>query len=42
MLIVKEYGGKLNNYFFERKLGMPATTRNWNTVQALYQLAAAR
>ncbi len=30
---------KLNNSFFERRLGMLATTRNWNTVQALYQLA---
>ncbi len=33
---------KLNNSFFERKLGMPATTRNWNTVQALYKLAVER
>jgi uncharacterized protein (DUF1697 family) len=33
---------KLNNSFFERKLGMLATTRNWNTVQAMYQLAAER
>ena len=31
---------KLSNTFFERKLGMPATTRNWNTVQALYMKAA--
>ncbi len=33
---------KLTNAFFERKLGMPATTRNWNTVQALYALAMER
>ncbi len=31
---------KLSNGFFERKLGMPMTTRNWNTVNALYKLAA--
>jgi uncharacterized protein (DUF1697 family) len=30
---------KLSNDFFERRLHMPATTRNWNTVQALYGLA---
>jgi uncharacterized protein (DUF1697 family) len=30
---------KLSNSFFERKLGMPVTTRNWNTVNALYRLA---
>ncbi len=30
---------KLNNAFFERKLGMPATTRNWKTVLALYDMA---
>ena len=36
------YGtSKLSNTFFERKLGMPATTRNWNTVNALYEMAAA-
>ena len=33
---------KLSNAFFERKLGLPATTRNWNTVQALYKLAVER
>ena len=27
---------KLNNAFFERKLEIPATTRNWKTVIALY------
>jgi uncharacterized protein (DUF1697 family) len=30
---------KLSNVFFERKLGIPVTTRNWNTVNALYQMA---
>lgn len=30
---------KLSNNFFERKLSVPATTRNWNTVNALYKLA---
>lgn len=30
---------KLSNSFFERKLGIPVTTRNWNTVKALYKLA---
>ena len=30
---------KLNNSFFERKLNMAATTRNWKTVKALYELA---
>ncbi|OGO28368.1 MAG: hypothetical protein A2136_07935 [Chloroflexi bacterium RBG_16_54_11] len=29
---------KLSNSFFERKLGVPATTRNWNTVNALYKM----
>lgn len=29
---------KLNNNFFERKLKTPATTRNWNTVNALYEM----
>lgn len=31
---------KLSNTFFERKLGVPATTRNWKTVRALYDLGA--
>lgn len=31
---------KLNNRFFERKLGVPATTRNWRTVLALQELCA--
>lgn len=29
---------KLSNTFFEKKLGVPATTRNWKTVQALLQM----
>ncbi len=29
---------KLTNNFFERKLNMPATTRNWRTVNALHQM----
>ena len=31
---------KLNNAWFERKLGTAATTRNWRTVMALADLAA--
>jgi uncharacterized protein (DUF1697 family) len=30
---------KLNNAWFERKLGTAATTRNWRTVRALAQMA---
>lgn len=34
------YGNtKLNNTFFEKKLGVAATTRNWRTVQTLASLA---
>jgi len=34
------YGNtKLSNNFFERKLKMPATTRNWRTVNALLDMA---
>jgi uncharacterized protein (DUF1697 family) len=29
---------KLNNNFFEKALGVPATTRNWRTVLALHDL----
>jgi len=29
---------KLTNGFFERKLGVSVTTRNWNTVNALYKM----
>ena len=32
---------KLNNSFFERALGVPATTRNWRTVLALQELCLA-
>lgn len=31
---------KLSNAFFERKLAALATTRNWNTVNALWAMAA--
>ncbi len=30
---------KLSNSFFERKLKVPATSRNWNTVVALYDIS---
>ena len=30
---------KLSNNFFERKLGMTATTRNWKTINVLYKMA---
>jgi uncharacterized protein (DUF1697 family) len=30
---------KLSNTFFEKKLDVPATTRNWNTVRALLNIA---
>jgi len=30
---------KLSNNFLEKKLNMPATTRNWKTVNALYKMA---
>jgi uncharacterized protein (DUF1697 family) len=33
---------KLSNNFFEKKLGVVATTRNWKTVNALYQMASER
>jgi len=33
---------KLNNNFFEKKLNVIATTRNWNTVNALYKLSSER
>lgn len=29
---------KLNNNFFERKLNIPATTRNWKTVNTLFEM----
>ena len=31
---------KINNTFFERKLDTRATTRNWNTVETLLEMAA--
>jgi len=33
---------KLTNNLFEQKLKVPATTRNWNTVNALVQMAVER
>ena len=30
---------KLSNNFFEKRLGVTATTRNWNTVQTLLEIA---
>jgi uncharacterized protein (DUF1697 family) len=33
---------KISNSFFERKLAIPVTTRNWNTVNALYKMAVER
>jgi uncharacterized protein (DUF1697 family) len=33
---------KLNNNFFEKILNTSATTRNWNTVNALYKMASER
>jgi uncharacterized protein (DUF1697 family) len=32
---------KLNNTFFEKKLGVGATTRNWRTVTTLAQMLHA-
>jgi uncharacterized protein (DUF1697 family) len=33
------YGrSKLNNTAFEKKLGVPATTRTWKTIRALYEM----
>jgi len=33
---------KLTNSFFEKKLNIPCTTRNWKTVNALYRIANER
>jgi uncharacterized protein (DUF1697 family) len=33
---------KLSNNFFERKLSVSATTRNWKTVKALFEIANQR
>ena len=30
---------KLTNTYFEKKLGIPATTRNWKTVNSLFSMA---
>ncbi len=30
---------KLSNNFFEKKLDVLATTRNWKTIHALYEMA---
>jgi uncharacterized protein (DUF1697 family) len=35
----KYHATKLSNSFFERKLNMPATTRNWKTILKLLELA---
>lgn len=32
---------KFSNTFFEKKLNVPATTRNWKTVLALHKMAAS-
>lgn len=38
----KGYGrAKMNNNFFEKKLKVAATTRNWKTVNKLYELSLA-
>lgn len=40
LLIHKNYGeSKFSNNFIEKKLGVSATTRNWETVNKLIQLA---
>jgi len=33
---------KLSNTFFEKKLGVIATTRNWKTINALYAIASEK
>jgi uncharacterized protein (DUF1697 family) len=33
---------KFNNNYFEKKLNISATTRNWNSVNALFKLASER
>ena len=41
LLLPDGYGRtKLNNNFFEKKLGIPATTRNWRTVNKLVDIAS--
>jgi uncharacterized protein (DUF1697 family) len=40
LLCPNEYGkNKLNNTFFEKKFKTKATTRNWNTMSVLYDIA---
>ncbi len=40
LYLPKGYGrSKLNANFFEKKLGIPATARNWKSVNALYKIA---
>jgi len=37
------YGNaRMNNNFFEKKLGVPATTRNWKTSKKLWELSFGR
>lgn len=33
---------KLSNTFFEKKLGVVATTRNWKSINTLYEMASQR
>jgi uncharacterized protein (DUF1697 family) len=41
LLCPRGYGiTKLNNTFWERKLGVVSTTRNWNTIKKLLELSA--
>ena len=40
MYIPGSYGGKLSNNFLERKLGVSATMRNFNTLSKLVELSA--
>lgn len=43
LLCPNGYGvSKLSNAFFEKKLGVVATTRNWKTVNALAEMASKR
>lgn len=40
LLCLEGYGRTVfSNNFFERKLKVAATTRNWNTIQKLYQIS---
>ena len=42
LLCPKGYGrSKLSNAFFEKRLGVVATTRNWRTVRTLAELAGS-